>query len=393
MPYQQSAIAKNRVVSPHRDRLLAAVDTIRDVLTVGADEAQQLGHLPDSSVEALRDHDLYAMKTAAVVGGLELDPLTFMEVLESVARIDGSTSWALMVGNGSSQIASSRLSDEAVQTVYGGSRPPVTAGTTLPGGTGRPVDGGLRVDGRWAFGSGAPNAEWISSACTIDGTNPPEIRFFAAPRHDVTIIDNWQAVGLCGSGSGDYQLDDVFVPQAFIFQGDTPLRGGPLFHVPNLLTQEHIAVALGVAEHALDELHTLATRTRRADTAPLGETPAIQAFLGRSRLQLDAARALIVDTVGRTWDTVCAGQPVSATVPQETRATAAYITDLALEVATGAFRAAGGVAVYRDSPLQRCLADLNVAAQHTQVSARRYEDYGRALLTPPDAAAPATPSY
>ena len=242
MPYQQSAIAKNRVVSPHRDRLLAGVDAIRAVLIAGGDEAQHLGHLPQSSVDAMRDQGLYSMKTASDVGGLELDPITFMEVLESVARIDGSTSWALMVGNGSSQVASSRLSDEAVRMIYGGPQPPVTAGTTLPVGIGRPVDGGLRVTGHWTFGSGAPNAEWITSACTIEHTDPPEVRFFTTPRHDVTIIDNWQAVGLCGSGSGDYQLDDVFVPETFVFQSETPLRGGPLFHVPNLLTQEHIAV-------------------------------------------------------------------------------------------------------------------------------------------------------
>ena len=164
----------------------------------------------------------------------------------------------------------------------------------------------MRVSGRYPFGSGAPNAEWIVTGCRmVDGDRP---QFFVVPASEVTIVGNWQAVGLQGSGSGDFELDDVFVPAHRMFVSTEPLRGGPLYRVPSLISHEHVVIATGVARHALDELLRSVERERRNDGKALRDVEAIQRLVARSSLQLRAVRALAYSLVGETWEAVCAGE-------------------------------------------------------------------------------------
>lgn len=389
---EPAAVGDARPLSPHRERLLRAVDEIRDELIAGADEAQALGQLPDRSVAALRSVGYYGMKTPEAAGGLEIDPLTFMEVLERVAQIDASTAWALMVSTTAAGLAAVHLGEEGLVEVFGssiagGTAPtslvpaslvPTMAGTTQLAGKGHLAEGGMRVSGRYPFGSGAPNAEWIVTGCRmVDGDRP---QFFVVPASEVTIVGNWQAVGLRGSGSGDFELDDVFVPVRRMFVSTEPLRGGPLYRVPSLISHEHVVIATGVARHALDELLRSVERERRNDGKALRDVEAIQRLVARSSLQLRAVRALAYSLVGETWEAVCAGEHMPDDASAEIRALAVYATEVGLEIVTGAFRAVGGDSVFLTNAIQRCFRDLNVAAQHMHVSERGYEDYGRWLL-------------
>src|SRR5690242_5332190 len=81
-----------------RQALLAAVDSVRNILTANADEAEAQRTLPQASVTALRESGHLALKTPAVLGGAEADPMTQFDVLEAVAYIDSSAGWCLGIG-------------------------------------------------------------------------------------------------------------------------------------------------------------------------------------------------------------------------------------------------------------------------------------------------------
>jgi len=154
-----------------------------------------------------------------------------------------------------------------------------------------------------------------------------------------------------------------------------------------VIINEHAGFALGVGRRALDEILALAQPKRRgyAKQVALTDQGVFQRAVGEAELRLRAARALVMEVFERAWQTVCAGQIPSPRLQAEMRSVATFVTDVALDVATTAFRYGGGSAVWLTSMLQRCLRDLSVAASHLMVNDSSYENYGQFLLGRPDA--------
>lgn len=376
-----------------RQALLAAVESVRDTVVAGADEAEAQATLPLATVQALDDAGLFALKLPAVLGGAEADLVTQLEVLEAVSYLDTSAGWCLLIGASAVAGLGAFLAQNAVAQVFGGSQVPRAAGTFLPSGQAIPVDGGYRVSGRWAFASGIRHAQWVSATAHVVPTGPtaPVLRRLVLPVAAVQIHDNWQVMGLQGTGSCDFSVSDLFVPEGFSWEVPQarPQRGGPLYRLgmPAFVANEHVAFALGVGRRALDTLLDLAQATQRGYGQPstLAVRPAVQRFLGESDLRLRAVRTLALESYAKAWATVCAGHSLSPRAQAELRGVATWATDVAAEVTTQAFRYSGGRALYATGVLQRCLRDINAAAQHLMVSETAYENYGQCLLGLPDA--------
>jgi alkylation response protein AidB-like acyl-CoA dehydrogenase len=375
-----------------RQVLLAAVARVRATLLAGADEAEASATLPPATVQALDDAGLLALKLPAVLGGAEADLVTQLEVLEAVTYIDTSAGWCTLIGAAAIAGPGAFLADEAVAQIFAGGRVPRAAGAFMPSGQAVPVDGGYRVSGRWAFASGIRHAQWVSATARVvsDGAAAPALRRMVMPVSAVRIHDNWQVMGLQGTGSCDFSVTDLFVPEHFSWdaQRARPQRGGPLYRLgmPAFVANEHVAFALGVGQRALDTLCDLAQSKQRGygPGSTLAARPAVQRALGEGELRLRAARALAVETYEKAWATVCAGQTLSPRVQAELRSVATFATEVALDVTTQMFRYSGGAALYTTSVLQRCLRDINAAAQHLMVSDAAYENYGQCLLGLPD---------
>jgi len=197
--------------------LLEAVESIRDVLQAGSDEAERIGTLPKDSVDALCDTGLLSFKIPAVLGGAEADLLTQLDVFEAVTRIDPAAGWCLMIGAASVSNVTAFLPDEAIQELFVDGRPPTAAGAFTASGKATPVEGGYLVTGRWAFGSGIRHSQWISAGAWVaeNGQSKSQQVRLVFPRADATIHDNWKVMGLQGTGSCDYSVSDLFVPQRF----------------------------------------------------------------------------------------------------------------------------------------------------------------------------------
>ena len=361
----------------------------------GTLEGEETATLPSASVDALYEFGLLRMKLPHVLGGAEADLVTQLDVLEAVSEIDPSAGWCLMIGAASLGGVGAFLPDDAIDEIFAGGRPPRTAGVFAPFGNAVPVDGGFLLTGRWSFASGIRHSEWISAGARViteEPGYPPQIR--ATMRtSDVEIHDNWQVMGLRGTGSCDFSVEDLFVPGRFAFDvaSNEPLRGGALYRLgrPGFVTNEHSAFALGVARRGLDAVLQVGQSKTRGYTSvnPLAQRPAFQRMLSECDLQLRAARALNVEILEEAWRVASSGRPPDPPLQAEMRSCATNTTDVAVDVVTRAFRFAGGSALFESSVLQRSLRDINAAAQHQMVSDAAYENHGQFMLGLPGAKA------
>ena len=383
--------------------LMDAVEDVRDILEAGAEEGEETATLPQASVDALYDSGLLRLKLLHVLGGAEADLVTQLDVLEAVSEVDASAGWCLMIGAASLGGVGAFLHEDAVSEIFADGHPPRTAGVFAPFGRAVPVEGGYLLSGRWSFASGIRHSDWISAGARViteeraspagnDGRMGMAAQVRATIRtSDVKIHDNWHVMGLRGTGSCDFSVQDLYVPTEFAYDVSLtePLRGGAIFRLgrPAFVTNEHSAFALGVARRALNTvLDVGASKTRGYTSAnPVARRPAFQRMLSECDLKLRAARALNVEVLESAWDTVCGGQPPGPLLQTQMRSLCSYTTDVAAEVVTQAFRFAGGSALFDSSIMQRCLRDINAGAQHQMVSDAAYENHGQFMLGLPEA--------
>src|SRR6266404_5650483 len=155
-----------------------------------------------------------------VYGGLDLTPMEAIEVFEELAQADASVAWC--VWNGNTHWTAAQLAPEAARTIHA-DPDVVTANSTRASGQAQIVDGGYRVSGRWSFVSGCELATWMVLLCIVHEAGEPRIspagapanRFMLVPARDCDIIDTWTVGGLCGTGSHDVVVRDVFVPMSY----------------------------------------------------------------------------------------------------------------------------------------------------------------------------------
>ena len=181
-----------------------------------------------------------------------------------------------------------------------GGRLPRIAGVAMSAGSARTVRGGFQVTGQWAFASGCRHAEWLLGGAVIARTDPPRIQMMLFPVEDVTLLDTWHVGGLKGTGSGDFSVNDVFVPEelSYALLDWVQQRGGPLYLLrgAGLLATEHGAFALGAARRALEEMRELAKSKRRGFTQQgVAGRSVFQFDLGFCEQALNAARANLLD--------------------------------------------------------------------------------------------------
>ena len=368
--------------------LLDSVGAVRDTVAASADESERLGTLAPAAVEAIRDAGLFALKLPQSLGGAEADPVTQIEVIEALAYIDASAGWCVMIGATAIGQPGAFAGDEAVAEIFGDGRIPTAATSTALRGRAVPVDGGYVLSGRWPFASGVRHAEWMTAGAEVEsGSDGEPARLsLVFPVEKGHIHDNWHVTGLEGSGSNDISVSEVFVPEAFSWDPSVweSKRGGAIYRMgrPGFVANEHSGVALGIARRALDEIVTRAPNTKRGNppTGSLADRGAFRGDIGECDLRLRAARALAHEVYERAYRTACGGRVPDDAAQSEMRAVSSYVTEVAVDVVTTAFRYAGGSAIHRSDVLQRCLRNVNAAAQHFMVSDTALENYGAAVL-------------
>jgi alkylation response protein AidB-like acyl-CoA dehydrogenase len=209
-------------------------------IQASAEESERTRRLPMPLVEAMARAGLFRLWIPRALGGEETDPMTLVRVIEAISQVDGATGWCLMIGS-LYGLFGGCLPAAAAHEIYGRDPLVITGGAFRSAGQAIAVDGGYRVTGRWAFGSGCQHSVWIVGGCRIfDGDQPrfgadgtPAVRILFFPAADCEILDTWQSVGLRGTGSHDYAVTDLFVPAARSLSfREPPVQTGPLYALP-----------------------------------------------------------------------------------------------------------------------------------------------------------------
>lgn len=368
---------------------LAAAEALAPTLRERAEEFEDARRLPDDISKRFAECGFYRMFAPEVYGGLEQAPAPTMATIERLARADAAPAWVTFIG-ATSCTTLALLAPETAREVFA-TPETMIAGVFAPRGKATVVDGGFRVEGQWQWGSGTQNADWILAGCQIirDGetermsNGTPRSRMMLVPRSEVEFVDTWYVSGLAGTGSTDYALRDVFVPneRAVGLGVDGPLER-PLYLFPHfgLLGMGIAAVALGMARASIEELIEIAGgKTPTGSARPLAARPAAQTDVARAEATLRSARAFFYEAIDEAWQEALAGS-ISVERRRDVRLATTHATHACAQAVDLMYHLAGGTSVYRRSPLQRIFRDAHVATQHMMVGPGTWELTGRLLL-------------
>jgi len=333
----------------------------------------------------------FRMLVPKVYGGLQVHPLEFIEVLKLLAIGDGSASWNAMIGS-TTGLLSASLPEAGAMEIYAADPEVLTVGVTAPAGRADRIEGGFHVTGRWPFGSGSQNAQWISGGCfvyeegepVLNSKGQPEVRFMMFPSEQVTIEDTWDVVGLRGTGSHHFGVNEVFVPEHHsVISGVRASIAEPLYQFPllGLLALGVASVALGTGYRALEEFIQLAVNKQpTGGSRTLAERAAVQSSVARSTADLRSAEALMKEAVVDAWYYAERGERLTEELKSSLRLAAVNGTHSAVAAVDRLYDAAGGSAIYKENVLQRCFRDVHVTTQHIMVGSPIYEVVGRVQL-------------
>ena len=375
-----------------RSDWLERAEAAAPVLADCADESARLRTLAPQAVQTLRDHGIFAMAGIPELGGHDVHPATQVEVLETLAAADLSGGWIAMIQTHIGAIAGARLPDgPALDALFGDGYPSV-AGTANPEGQARADTDGqfrqFRLSGRWSFASGIRHCDWVMAGAIRTDLDRPAPISFALSTQDVEIEDSWHVIGLQGTGSCHYRIDDadgLAVDPAFQI-GARPdgsaWRGGRWHSAPTwaFVGPGHCGIALGAARRALQIAAESAERQRFGQARAVADRAAFQRDYGQAAARYAAARAYALAVFDDAVDLCDAGQPVTPAGEAAIRAAGVYVTDAALEIVRFTHRHGGGAAGFQGHPLEQLLRDISMAAQHIYCADTAYERHGAFLL-------------
>lgn len=384
--------------------LLESARALRPLIEANADRAERDGRLPQSVVDGLIGDGLLRASIPQSLGGVEADAEMIVQAIEEVSKIDGSTGWCIMVATNAG-MCSGYLDEAAAREVFGD--PASSAALVVrPSHRAVAVDGGFRVTGRWQFASGCTHAtSLIGHALIFDGDAPrltssgaPDGRWMIFPSAECQIIDTWDVTGLRGTGSHDFVVEDVFVPESRTmrpsFRWDPSSRPGTLYKFGlGIVPVAFAAVALGVARGTIDAFVELAAvKATRAGSAQIRDDPVVQLQVGQAEVSLRSVRAYVFETIRDVWAAVTAGDPTTDAQQALLVLASAHAVAVSAQVVDLMWSAAGASAIFRQSALERRFRDIHVITQNSSVNASRYGQGGRLFLgLPPSPPPPQAP--
>jgi alkylation response protein AidB-like acyl-CoA dehydrogenase len=346
--------------------LLAAAKNLQPLIREQAAASEAKGELTPPLVKAIEDAGFYGMWIPAELGGSELTPRQSLEVLEELAIGDASTSWVVMAIAIATGVAGAYLPKNVALQYFPPNRRPFVgfAGQGTRPGKAVPTDGGYMLSGSWSFASGIKHCKYIHTAGAIETTGEP--RIFNVPIEKAKFTDNWDVMGLRATGSIDYVIDNLFVPeeQTFPLLTQDPKQGGSLFRIGiiNFAGLCHGGWALGVARRMLDDLRDL-TKAKMGRVAQAAGSDSFQSAFGEHEARLRAARAFLFETWADIEETLSRDEKPSTRQETLSRLSLYNVTWTAHAVSEFVYTTAGTVAL-RDGALQRYFRDVHAGTQH-----------------------------
>jgi alkylation response protein AidB-like acyl-CoA dehydrogenase len=384
---------------------------------------------PAVVVEALREQNLHRMWVSPSFGGGGVSVRTGSAVLQALARVDAAVAWQMGV-----QGVISRMSDylpEQVACQLFQDCDGLVVGGINPSGQAEPVPGGYRLRGRWSYASGSTHAEWLVCASVVtepdpiadladradvaglDGTDEadeadeaggegrvrragsaaagdpaptaPRTRMLFVPADAVRFDDDWDPIGLRGTGSVSFTVDDLFVPEEFSVDGGLlrrppearPSRGYAIAYY-DFGPFTTASTALGIAQDALSAFPGIAVGTVPArGTEPLNSSHTVQAGLARAAALVRSAELMLSDAANHaSLRCLIGGEDLSALI----RLAAATVGENTVRAVDSLHTMAGTRSLAAGGRLDRCFRDVHSAVAHITLAPTNFEMVGAYLL-------------
>ena len=372
---------------------IARARELAPLLTAAAPRIDAACELPPDVLDAMHAQGMFRLLVPRSIGGAELDPATYIQCVEAIASGDASVAWCMNQGSGCSMSAGF-LEPSVAREVFGGARD-VLAWGMGPGAKAIRAEGGWRITGNWAFASGSRHATWLGAHCPCfeaDGTpqrhpdGRPWERTMLFRREIATIKDIWQVVGLRGTGSDAYSVQDLFVDDAHTLTRDRPEeRREPgliyRFAAMQIYASGFAAVALGAARAALDAFIDLARgKTPALTSTALRDSAVVQSAIGVADVKLNSARAWLIQVLRETQEAVKVAGELTTDQRIAIRQASTFAIHQAKEVVDVAYHEAGSTAIFDANPFERRFRDVNTVTQQVQGRRSHFETVGQHLL-------------
>ena len=342
------------------------------------DAIERERQIPQDVIDAMVDLGLFRLLVPRSVGGLEVDYLDYLAIVQAVATADGSTAWCFNQNNILGTMAS-LMPEPLAQEIWSDSRSILCNGPPAHSEF-KQVDGGYSVSGRWNFSSGSRHATW---AVGLERIADPTALTCIIPKGEFTFIDTWQVNGLKGTGSFSFEAKDVFVPSSRVYvEAQTPREDGPLYLIPRSLFfgSGFGMVALGVARSALDAAIEIATRKKPQEQTLLRDQPAIQRIIGQAEATWGAANAFLNEKAVKLWQKALDDHDLPLEHRMELRLASSHAIRQGAQVADMAYSVFGSSAIFESSPIQRKFQDAHAITQQIQGRLEHYDSAGQYFL-------------
>lgn len=363
------------------DAELAAAVQLQHELAQRSTEFEQARQVSGDVVRRMQTAGLFDVCVPRRYDGTERSALDVLRLIEQISYADSAAGWLTMI-YGTTAVTAASMAPDWAERIFGGSKPsPIVAGATAPTGKARLVEGGLEVTGRWAWGSGTAHCDWIFGGALVEGDDgvlrnaagQPRVHVVCFQADQVRLHDNWDASGLRGTGSGDFEVEQAFVPEGrWVVLGETPPREpGALYRMPffGLFAASIAAVPLGIARRALDDFTELAKRKVPAwGRTTINESSLVQLDLGRAEALIEGARRYLHHVVDEVYQRVAAGEEATLEDRRQLRLAASQVAVWCCDAVDIVYNAGGGTSVLASSPLQRHFRDVHTATGHRMIS-------------------------
>ncbi len=368
---------------------------LKPLVAEASDEIERIRQLPERVFKALSEAGLFHMMAPKSIGGGEVHPAIYGQALEQIAQGDASTAWSIGQNSGCSMSAA-YLAPEIARECFAPPHGILAWGPFAPT-TGKAiaVDGGYKVTGKWGFASGSRHAKWLGCHVLVyeadgtprknaEGRHAPRTMVF--PKSSATVIDNWQVIGLRGTGSDSYELNELFVPERYSFARDSlgDLREpGTLYKFTSgmMYAVSFSFVSLGMARASLDEFLRYATeRKPRFSERTIAHNNVIQGEVAKADAKLRASRAFILEAIDALWDEALKGNRGNREQLRTLRLACTWAINQAQEVVNMAYNQAGAQAIFTGHPLERRMRDIHAGTQQGQGRPVQFEHVGQVML-------------
>lgn len=359
--------------------------TFEDVLALVAQRREEFGekkYVPQDMIAEFKKVGIFRASTPKRFGGDALPPSQFLRMIERISEVDASAGWVASFGSALVYLAALPLETQA--ELYKDSPDVAFAGGLFPVQKAERVEDGWKVSGEWKFSSGCKGADLIGVGIAGGEETAGKPRTALLRPDQVEICENWNVIGLSGTGSHDLRVHGEVVPDARTFiRGGEPTVDEPLFRYPSIAYASQVlaVVNLGTGRAALDyALKTGAGRTGITGAPKLADRAYYRIDIAKAEASLRSARAFFYEISDEVYTTVEAGDPATDKQKAMLRLASTHVAKVGADAVQTAYSLSGTAAIYDSNPMQRYLRDAMVVTQHAFLSDGIYDGTGAVLM-------------